>query len=328
MSPNEVQDDPSITRLRLERKHPLAIRWMHWINFPVLLIMILSGIRIYWNTTDNAHLYPHAVYRIGIGSFTLVRLFPASVWKTLDIPWHVTQGLGDHFFFMWIFAINGAAYVLFLALSGEWRFIVPNRGSLQEAVYAVLALFNLRRKIPTQRKYNGAQRIAYTVVIAMGAGSLITGLAIYKPTQAHYLTTLLGGYEYLQRVPQADLVRCQYRLAQIALQPLDDGKRAPVAARQHDSVGLRSIDAASDIVGGLGIEQADVQIVDEAQRCRRHHVKAIRFDKRRCGAVDGVAPGCAEHDGFGGQRTQRFEQRGGGCGCGLAASMRAINSRS
>ena len=141
-------------------------------------------------------LHPHAVYRIGIGSFTLVRLFPASVWKTLDIPWHVTQGLGDHFFFMWIFAINGAAYVLFLALSGEWRFIVPNRGSLKEAVYAVLAFFNLRRKIPTQRKYNGAQRIAYTVVIAMGAGSLITGLAIYKPTQAHYLTTLLGGYEW------------------------------------------------------------------------------------------------------------------------------------
>ena len=198
MSPNEVQDDPSITitRLRLERKHALAIRWMHWINFPVLLIMILSGIRIYWNTTDNAHSHPHAVYRIGIGSFTLVRLFPASVWKTLDIPWHVTQGLGDHFFFMWIFAINGAAYVLFLALSGEWRFIVPNRGSLKEAVYAVLAFFNLRRKIPTQRKYNGAQRIAYTVVIAMGAGSLITGLAIYKPTQAHYLTTLLGGYEW------------------------------------------------------------------------------------------------------------------------------------
>jgi DMSO/TMAO reductase YedYZ molybdopterin-dependent catalytic subunit len=30
--------------LRLERKHPLAIRWMHWINFPLLFIMILSGI--------------------------------------------------------------------------------------------------------------------------------------------------------------------------------------------------------------------------------------------------------------------------------------------
>ena len=29
----------------------------------------------------------------------------------------------------------------------------------------------------------------------MGAGMLVTGLAIYKPTQAHWLTTMLGGYE-------------------------------------------------------------------------------------------------------------------------------------
>ena len=193
---DQIEDAVPPAALRLERKHPLAIRWMHWVNFPVLFIMILSGIRIYWNTTDNSHLHPHAVYRIGIGSFTLMRIFPAPVWKALDIPWHVTQGLGDHFFFMWIFAINGIAYVLFLALSGEWRFLVPRRGSLKEAVQIVLAFFHLRRKLAPQKKYNGAQRIAYTTVIVMGAGSLITGLAIYKPTQAHYLTTLLGGYEW------------------------------------------------------------------------------------------------------------------------------------
>jgi thiosulfate reductase cytochrome b subunit len=29
----------------------------------------------------------------------------------------------------------------------------------------------------------------------MGAGSLLTGLAIYKPTQLHTITALLGGYE-------------------------------------------------------------------------------------------------------------------------------------
>src|SRR5258708_20616636 len=29
----------------------------------------------------------------------------------------------------------------------------------------------------------------------MGAGSFLTGLAIYKPTQLHLLTSLLGGYE-------------------------------------------------------------------------------------------------------------------------------------
>lgn len=195
-NPDEVKKVPPHAALRLERKHPLAICWMHWVNFPVLFIMILSGIRIYWNTTDNAHLHPHAVYRIGIGSFTLMRLFPPSVWKALDIPWHVTQGLGDHFFFMWIFAINGIAYVLFLTLSGEWRFLLPRRESLKEAIYVILASVHLRGKTSSRKKYNGAQRIAYTSVIAMGAASLITGLAIYKPTQAHYLTTLLGGYEW------------------------------------------------------------------------------------------------------------------------------------
>jgi thiosulfate reductase cytochrome b subunit len=183
-------------RLRLERKHPLAIRWMHWINFPVLFMMILSGIRIYWNDSDNAHLHPHAVYRIGLGSFTLVRIFPAPVWEALHIPWHVTQGMGDHFFFMWIFAINGVAYGLYLLISGEWRFLVPSRASLRDAAHGVLAALHLRERHPVPSKYNGAQRIAYTAVIAMGAGSLVTGLAIYKPTQLHLLTTMLGGYEW------------------------------------------------------------------------------------------------------------------------------------
>jgi thiosulfate reductase cytochrome b subunit len=183
-------------KLRLERKHPLAIRWMHWINFPVLFVMIVSGLRIYWNDSDNAHLYPHAVYRVGIGSVTLFRVFPTWVWEALHIPWHVTQGMGDHFFFMWIFAINGIAYVLYLAISGEWRFLVPSRASLKDAVSVVLAILHLRRQYPPQTKYNGAQRIAYTAVVLMGAGSLITGLAIYKPTQVHMITTILGGYEW------------------------------------------------------------------------------------------------------------------------------------
>ena len=186
---------PLVT-LRLERKHPLAIRWMHWINFPVLFIMILSGIRIYWNDSDNAHLHPHAVYRIGLGSFTLLRIFPEPVWKALDIPWHVTQGMGDHFFFMWIFAVNGIAYVLFLLFSGEWRFLLPRRESVKHAFHVLLVYLKRREALPPQKKYNDAQRIAYSFVIAMGAGSLLTGLAIYKPTQVHCVTTLLGGYEW------------------------------------------------------------------------------------------------------------------------------------
>lgn len=181
--------------IRLGRKHPLAIRWMHWVNFPVLFTMIWTGLYIYWNDSDNAYLHPHAVYRIGFGRFTLLRLFPNWFYAKLNVPYHVTQGIGYHLFFMWIFGLNGLAYVMFLAFSGEWRFLVPQRRSLRDAIQVTLVDLHLRKGLPAQTKYNGAQRIAYTACILMGAGMLVTGLAIYKPTSAHWLTTLLGGYE-------------------------------------------------------------------------------------------------------------------------------------
>jgi thiosulfate reductase cytochrome b subunit len=181
--------------IRVERKHLLAIRWMHWINFPVLFTMIWSGLLIYWNDSDNAYQHPHRVYRIGLGHVTLLRFFPDWFYTRLNVPYHVTQGLGYHFFFMWIFALNGIAYVLYTALSGEWRFMVPERRSLRDAIQVTLVDLHLRKGLPEQTKYNGAQRIAYTSVILMGLGSLVTGLAIYKPTQTHWLTTVLGGYE-------------------------------------------------------------------------------------------------------------------------------------
>ncbi len=182
-------------RIRLDRKHPLAIRWMHWINFPVLFTMIWSGLLIYWNDSDNAYKHPHAVYRVGLGPITLVRFFPEWFYKVLNVPYHVTQGLGYHFFFFWIFALNGIAYVMYTAFSGEWRFIVPDRKSLKEGIQVTLKDLHLTNYLPPQKKYNGAQKIAYTSVILMGAGSLLTGLAIYKPTQLHWITTSLGGYE-------------------------------------------------------------------------------------------------------------------------------------
>ncbi len=190
----EAVKEPAAT-IRLEKKHPLAIRWMHWVNFPVLFTMIWSGLLIYWNDSDNAYKHPHAVYRVGIGPITVVRLFPEWFWKAINAPYRVTEGLGYHFFFMWLFAINGLLYVTYLVVSGEWRLLVPDKKSLTEAIQVTLVDLHLRKGLPLQKKYNGAQKIAYTTVILMGVGSLITGLSIYKPTQVHWLTTLLGGYE-------------------------------------------------------------------------------------------------------------------------------------
>jgi thiosulfate reductase cytochrome b subunit len=192
---DEAAPVPIAPSIRLDKKHPLAIRWMHWVNFPVLFTMIWSGLLIYWNDSDNAYHHPHAVYRVGLGPITLFRFFPHWFWKAMNAPYHVTQGLGYHFFFMWIFAINGFFYVLYTVLSGEWRFVIPDKESLKQAILVTLKDLHLSKYLPPQTKYNGAQKIAYTSVIFMGAGSLITGLSIYKPTQAHWLTTLLGGYE-------------------------------------------------------------------------------------------------------------------------------------
>ncbi len=188
-------EPPVVATIRLEKKHPLAIRWMHWVNFPVLFTMIWSGLLIYWNDSDNAYQHPHAVYRVGLGSVTLVRLFPPWFWKTINAPYRVTEGLGYHFFFMWLFAINGILYVTYLLISGEWRVLVPERRSIRDAIQVTLVDLHLRKGLPPQKKYNGAQRIAYTAVILMGFGALVTGLSIYKPTQVHWMTTLLGGYE-------------------------------------------------------------------------------------------------------------------------------------
>jgi thiosulfate reductase cytochrome b subunit len=172
---------------RLEKKHPLAIRWFHWINFPALTVMIWSGILIYW---------ANDVYRVGFGGVTLFKFFPEWFYRALNLDHRLAEGMAWHFFFMWLFAVNGLVYVLYTAFSGEWRYLLPNRSSLREAIQVTLYDLRFSKVRPPPRKFNGAQQIAYTSIILMGAGSLLTGLAIYKPVQFAWLTSLLGGYEW------------------------------------------------------------------------------------------------------------------------------------
>ena len=171
---------------RFEAKHPLAIRWFHWINFPVLGLMIWSGMLIYW---------ANDVYRVGISSFTLFHFFPEWFYNFFNIGYRLAEGMAWHFFFMWLFAINGVLYVGYTILSGEWRYLIPNGRSFIEAIQVTLHDLHLSKYHPPRRKFNGAQQIAYTAIILMGAGSVITGLAIYKPTQLAWLSNLLGGYD-------------------------------------------------------------------------------------------------------------------------------------
>ena len=53
---------------RVTLKHLTAVRWFHWINFPVLFLMIWSGILIYWANDvyhiGGFHFFPDWVYRL------------------------------------------------------------------------------------------------------------------------------------------------------------------------------------------------------------------------------------------------------------------------
>jgi thiosulfate reductase cytochrome b subunit len=170
---------------QLEAKHPAAIRWFHWINFPLLTIMIWSGMLIYW---------ANDVYKVGWGDTTLFHFFPDSFYSALHFNGRLGEGMAWHFLFMWLFAVNGACYVLYTLVSGEWRYLVPNRNTLREAIQVVLHDLHLSTTPLPRQKFNGAQKIAYSSIIVMGLGSLITGLAIWKSVQFGWLTAMLGGY--------------------------------------------------------------------------------------------------------------------------------------
>jgi thiosulfate reductase cytochrome b subunit len=166
---------------RLRLKHLLAIRWFHWINFPLLFIMIWSGLLIYWA-------YP--VYRIG--PFPVI---PNWIYAGLGMDHRLAEGMALHFLFMWFFVVNGLLYVIYTGVSGEWRLLVPrSRSVFRDAWEVVLHDLHIQRGVPAQHKYNAAQQISYCAIILMGFGSVLTGLAIYKPAQLAWLAACLGGY--------------------------------------------------------------------------------------------------------------------------------------
>jgi thiosulfate reductase cytochrome b subunit len=160
-----------------QQKHSLWVRWTHWINFPLLSLMIWSGILIYW---------ANDVYK---------PFFPDWVYSTFKIDHKLALGMGIHFFLMWFFVLNGIAYVSYMLISGHWRELIPTPKNFKEAFLVTLHDLKLIKTPPPQGKFNAAQKIAYTSVTFLGVLLILSGLAIYKPVQLSWLTSLLGGYE-------------------------------------------------------------------------------------------------------------------------------------
>ena len=92
-----------------QRLHPLPLRVMHWINAVAIFIMIGSGWKIY---NDDVILgWLHFPDSIVIGK-----------WAQYGLQWH--------FFGMWIFVLNGIAYLTYGIATGRFRRKLFNAGYL------------------------------------------------------------------------------------------------------------------------------------------------------------------------------------------------------
>lgn len=183
--PETTLDEP--TQVAVE-KHPRAIRWMHWLNFPFLSIMIWSGLRIAWASDFRQP------------RFDEDRFLPESVWQLLDLDRALARGLAFHLSFGWFFVINGALYFTYLAISGEWREIVPKLKSLIDIPATLLHEMGLKKDAPKAGQYNVMQQLAYSTVLFMGVIVVVTGFALFKPTQLSFIINFFGGYENTRSV--------------------------------------------------------------------------------------------------------------------------------
>jgi thiosulfate reductase cytochrome b subunit len=163
-----------------------VVRLTHWATVILLAGMIASGLQIY-----------EAYARFGNRGGPL---FPNPFDGAAFPPWSrlggwLAGGLNWHFALMWPFVAVGLAYAGYLAASGEWRGLLFRPRDVRGAVAMAQYYLRLRRDHPLQGKHNPLQKLAYTSIMVFGGLAVLTGVAIYKPLQFAWLTTLLGGFQ-------------------------------------------------------------------------------------------------------------------------------------
>src|ERR1700676_4820993 len=170
--PQSTSTLPEHPGVLVAKKHHLLVRWSHWLNVPILLGLILSGISIYNHMS------------LGPGMLALA--------------------LRLHWLCAYSFMLNGMVYFAGLVMGGGWRSLLPRRTDLFDALkmfryYVGLPFAKLiQHKWPHPRfdtKYNALQRAAYFSIPVAGFLSVATGWAIHKPMQLHWLAALFGGFD-------------------------------------------------------------------------------------------------------------------------------------
>ena len=182
-------------------RHSLPVRIMHWINVIALTILFMSGLHIfnahpalYWG--DSSYSGRPPLLEIGsrqtasselVGVTTVfgrefdttgilgVSAYPSGepsqqafpTWATIPGPYSLALARDWHFFFAWIFVINGVAYVLYSLISRHLvRDLAPTRSDLRSVGGSIVD--HLKFKHPTgeaSKRYNVLQKLAYLSVI-------------------------------------------------------------------------------------------------------------------------------------------------------------------
>jgi thiosulfate reductase cytochrome b subunit len=195
-------------------RHRLPVRIMHWINVIAFVVMLMSGLMIfnahptlYWGQQSYAG--APEVLRIGAvrdadGIRGVTTMFGRSFdttgvlgvadnargiaaayafphWLTIPSTYSLAAARRWHFFFMWVFLVNGLVYVMWtLASRHLTRDLVPTRRDLGSIWQSIKDHVRFRHpKGDDARRYNVLQKLTYLSVIFIWLPLLILmGLAM------------------------------------------------------------------------------------------------------------------------------------------------------
>lgn len=180
--------------------HPAWLRATHWLNALAVVVLAMSGWRIY----NAAPFF----------DFSIPKAITLGGWLGGAIQWHFAA--------MWLLAANGMVYLVCNAGTGRLvRKFFPL--SPRAIVADLLAALRGRLSHADPRRYNAVQRAAYLFVMVDAVLLVLSGLVLWKSVQFPLLRELLGGYETARRVhffAMAALVAfVMVHLAMVALVP-------------------------------------------------------------------------------------------------------------
>lgn len=156
---------------------PLWLRISHWLNAFGVLLMVMSGWRIY----DASPLF----------SFSFPSSLTLGGWLGGALQWHFAA--------MWIIFLNGCFYLLANAVSRRlFTKFLPV--SPRAFVADLVAAFRGKLSHDDLRTYNAVQRVAYLFIIVDLVVLVLSGLVLWKNVQFPLLRDLFGGYETARRV--------------------------------------------------------------------------------------------------------------------------------